>query len=226
MSMRCTALANCGLLLECGEDAVLIDAPCGRKTLFDGTDDREFKRILSSEGSYRNLRGLLFTHKHSDHYDSKRVRDLCMARPVLTMFAPNGATPEFSSLRVGVFEISCFSVPHSGEEFSGVYHRVFLIRGKESSVYLTGDASWDHPIHGEILEKYRPSAAFWNPNFLSHEEGRALLRKTQRNFINHMPVESDDSLGIGRKARTCFQRYVQEIGTTVLLTTYPVKFEI
>ena len=224
--LRCTFLANCGLHLEYAGESILIDAPNGLRTAFDAVPFEEGERIITGSAPYDTLLGMFFTHKHSDHYDRSRVRAAAASRPNLVIFAPNGNTEASGSVDLGVYRVSYFTIPHSGEEFANVYHRVLVVKAGKHCLYITGDAEWDHEAHAKIIQEYRPTAAFWNPNFITHESGRNLLKTVPKNYIYHLPVEAEDTFGFGRKCRSIYSKMKNELENTVLIEEYPTLAEI
>lgn len=223
--MRCTFLANCGLLLESDDHSILVDAPNGLHTAFDGVSDAEFEKMLHGMPPYDGLCAMFFTHRHLDHYDKKRVRQLSQTRPDVAAYAPNGLTPLEGQVQAGDFTVRYFTIGHSGEEFSDVSHRVLLVEVEGKRLYITGDAMWNE-LHLPILQQYSPNAAVWNPNFLTHEEGRALLGSVPRNFIYHLPVFGADVFGFGRKCETSFEKYQEFLPPTTLIKSYPISLEL
>lgn len=219
-------LGNAGVYLAGGGDGILVDAPNGRYTVFDPVTDDLMEPIAAGQPPYDCLRGLCFTHQHSDHYNRKRVRELLERRPDLTVFVPNGATPETGQIAMGNAEIRYFSAPHSGAELRGAYHRVLLASAGGKTVYLSGDADWSDPIHEKILTEYRPDAAVWNGNYVSHAEGRRLLALCPKNFLCHLPVLVEDKFGIGKKSRSSFDRYPEELANVTPVLAYPMEAEI
>ena len=197
--MKCHVLANCGLLLRLPDASIAGDAPNGLHTLFDPFPEAEQERMAAGEAPYEHLKGFLFTHRHSDHYDKKRLRAVLERRPELTAFSPSGATPENGELTIAPFRIRYASIPHSGSEFSEVYHRVVLIEAAGKTVYVTGDADWSPDRHLAVLGDCRPDLAVWNSNVFVHEESRGLLSIAAKNLIVHLPLHSEDALGVGRK---------------------------
>lgn len=224
--MHITFLENCGLYLQSHGQGLLVDAPNREKTLFDGVPEETVAAMAAGEPPYDVLAGLVFTHKHSDHYDKKRVRLLTDSRPALTVFAPNGATPPEGELDIGTFHVRYFTVPHSGKEFVSDYHRTLLISDGEVQLYVSGDSVWDRALHERILDGVALTAAVWNPNFVSQPEGRALLRLAPRNFINHYPIRSEEAFGIGKKCKTSFARYADELQTATLIDHLPMTADI
>lgn len=224
--MRCTFLANCGVLLESGGESVLIDAPNGLHTAFDGVSDEEFQKMCSGVAPYDGLCGMLFTHTHADHFDRKRVLEVCGNREGVSAFIPDGSTSAEGILHMGKFRVRFFTVDHSGEEFWNVKHRVFLVDDGERSIYFTGDADWLTCTHNKILSAFQPHAAVWNPNFVSHEEGRSLLEECRGNYICHLPVYANDTYGFGRKCMSCYVKFQDKLKTTKLIDRYPLTVEI
>lgn len=224
--MRCTFLANCGLLLASNGESILVDAPNGLHTAFDGISEAEYNKMLTGKPPYEGLCAMFFTHRHSDHYDKNRVRQLVQTRADVKAYAPNGLTPAEGAVQAGPFTVRYFAIGHSGEEFSDVVHRVLLVEAEGKRLYVTGDAMRDPDLHTPILQESAPDAAVWNPNYLSHEEGRRILRMVPRNFIYHLPVMANDIYGFGRKCESSFARYGQCLPQTHLIKTYPISFEL
>lgn len=226
MMLNCTFLANCGLYLETETEGLLVDAPNGLHSPFDGVSEAEGLRMISGEPPYDKLIGMLFTHKHSDHFDRKRARAVQENKPSCLLFAPGGDTPEQGELQAGCAHIHYFTVPHSGLEFTNTVHRVFVIEMAGKTVYVTGDADWQSDLHKEILSTYRPDVCFFNPNYVSHDAGREVLKHTKKSFIYHMPFRSEDTYGIARKCRSSFDRYGSELVNAELIERYPITVEL
>jgi len=225
MSPRCLFLGNCGLLLRTETSAILVDAPNRRFTAFDSMPEAEREALMAFETPYNSLCGLFFTHYHGDHFDRKTVRELVDRRRELMVLIPNGETPASGVLTCGDFTVTYLTVAHSGAEFSQVNHRTLLIEAEGKCLYVTGDADWAAPEHDAVLSRYAPDFVFCNPNYLTHEEGRALLRRTRRCLLYHLPVTSPDSLGIYRKCRTAWERYGRELPNVILADKYPMEID-
>ena len=204
--MECLFLANADLLLRTANASLAIDTPNGLRTLFDGLDDGVLEKMAAAEAPFEHLRGFLFTHRHSDHYDKKRLNGVLNRREGLEVFSASGAAADMGEFSVGPFFIRYFNIPHSGAEFADVFHRVFLIEAEGKTIYVTGDADWTSERHLAILGEKEPDLAVWNPNVFTHPESRVLLRHAKRTVINHLPLFSDDALGIGRKCRSVRER--------------------
>ena len=208
--MRCLFLANCGILLQTENASLAVDTPNGAHTLFDGLPEEVLKQMAAGEAPFEHLRGFLFTHRHSDHYDKKRLHNVLVRRPELTSLSPSGVTPESGEFVWDPFRVRYCTIPHSGVEFSSVSHRVYLISADGKTVYVTGDADWSPERHLAALDGCKPDLAVWNSNVFTHEESRKLLERSAKNVINHLPLFSDDTLGVGRKCASVRTRIGSE----------------
>ena len=224
--MQCIFLANCGVLLRLPEASIAVDAPNGLHTLFDPFPEEELERMALGEAPYEHLKGFLFTHRHSDHYDKKRLRAVLERRPELESFSPSGATAERGELHADPFHIRYETISHSGAEFSEVYHRVYLIEAAGKSVYVTGDADWAPEGHLSVLGDCRPDLAVWNSNVVTHPESRALLSLAKKNLIVHLPLHSEDALGVGRKCRSVWARIGEELPNVTLAEHEGMTIEV
>lgn len=204
--MQCFFLANSGLLLRLPDASLAVDAPNGLHTLFDPFPEEALERMAAGEPPFEHLKGFLFTHRHSDHYDKKRLRSVLERRQDLTAFSPSGATPEQGEFEISPFRIRYDTVPHSGAEFANVFHRVYRIEAAGKTVYVTGDADWSPERHLAVLGGCKPDLAVWNSNVLTHENSRELLSIPAKNLIVHLPLHSEDALGVGRKCRSVWSR--------------------
>ena len=223
--LKAIFLGNSGCCLFNGKTAILLDAPNRLHTVFDAVSESEMDEILQKEPPFDCLRAVLFSHRHSDHYDKKRLQSLLAVYPDLQVFSPSGATAPSGKMIVGGIGIEYTSVAHSGAEFADVPHVVYWIDMGDQSVYFTGDALWDKQIHLDIWNGRTPDIGIWNPNFMNHPEGRELMRMCKTNILCHLPIFSDDVLGIGRKAKTSVERYGSEIPDLVCVKEYPLAVE-
>ena len=74
--MKITLVCNCGLLIEAGGAALLIDAPHGKLPPFGQFAPQALQALLAAQPPYDHLAGVCFTHRHADHYDAAAVERL------------------------------------------------------------------------------------------------------------------------------------------------------
>ena len=107
--MECLFLANAGILLRSSNASLVVDAPNGLHTLFDGLSEEMHGRMASGEAPFEHLRGFLFTHRHSDHYDKKRLNGVLGRRTDVASFSPSGAVAQTGELWIEPFHIRYFT---------------------------------------------------------------------------------------------------------------------
>ena len=186
------------------------------------------QELLSASGRFSNLCGLFFTHRHLDHCDPQRVEALLRARGPLSLFIPEADMPESVVVTAGPFTVECHRFPHiSVPKIPDTAHFVLLVTAGASSVYITADAALDVQRHIAILNGRIPDAAFWNSQYLSYPETRALLREHARqNYVYHMPEGPADPSGIRRKCARNFERHAAELPNVTPLLDYPAALSL
>lgn len=222
--MKITLLSNCGVALCAEGQTLLVDALNKNFRCFSGLPVTEFEKMLAGEGDYAALCGILSTHAHPDHYNESRTRALCAARGV-EAFVPRAQTPREQTLRFGPFLVEYHQFAHTPVEgWDQVPHGVFFITAGQTRVYLTADARPDVARHREILNGHRASVAFWNGQYLSHPDTRALLLEiAEQNYVYHIPADAADESGIRRKCEKNMARFGGALPKVTLLPHYPTK---
>ena len=214
--MKITLVCNCGLLIDAGGAALLIDAPNGKLPPFGQFPPEEAQKLLAAHPPYDRLVGVCFTHCHADHYDAAAVERLRAARPDVPVLLPK---TERGAFAVGAFTVEYAQFPHVPVPPELMLpHWVLLVHGGGKTVYITADAVPDAALHRAVLAGRTADAAFWNSQMLAHPETRALLNTcARRNFIYHIPTDTPDPSGIRRKSERDWSRYSAELPTTQLL---------
>lgn len=223
--LRLVFLGNCGCFLSDGTAGLLLDAPNGLHTLFDSVSEELMDDLADGRAPLDGLCGVMFTHRHNDHYDKHRLKTLCERRGDIQVFDTNGATPLNGLVQMGPFSVQYASIAHSGNEFATVPHRVFWITIHGKSVYFTGDAWWQKEHHEPVWRGRTPTVGIWNPNFINHPEGRQLMQCCQHNVICHIPVSAQDVFGIGAKCEHSVQRFQDELPDLTCVRAYPTIVE-
>lgn len=225
--MKVTLLSSCGLALCAEGQTLLIDALNKSFRCFYGLPVAEFEKMLAGTGDYAGLCGVVSTHAHPDHYNESRTRALCAARSVPS-FVPRADTPPCQTLQFGPFTVECHRFAHTPVAgWDQVTHGVLFITAGQTSVYLTADARPDVAQHRAILAGRRATAAFWNGQYLSHPQTRALLAEAaEKNYVYHIPVDPADRSGIRRKCEINLARFGPELSHTTLLRQYPTQLHL
>lgn len=93
-------LGNAGVLLQYNGVKLLIDGIYyDRSGFFSNVPDCMWKRLLQGQGCFRDIDYFLFSHDHSDHFDSRRIK-LCLAQqaPKLVILPAEGSADTMALL--------------------------------------------------------------------------------------------------------------------------------
>ena len=224
--MTITLLCSCGLAIASGGQTLLIDALTESCPPFYQTPEETRRQILQAEGTFSHVCGLLFTHLHPDHFSRADAECFEALHPATRVFIPKGKGDDEICLQAGAFSVSgrrALHTPVPGFGQSTVYLMTVAAEGK--MIYITSDAAPDAETHRAFLVGRQMDAAFWNGQYLSYPQTRALLRDCARqNFIYHFPIDPND--GTRRKAQKNMERYPQELQSVTLLTQNPTTLTI
>lgn len=223
--MTITLVCSCGLLLSSGGSKLLIDAPNGPQAPFYELQEHLLQALILARPPFDGPLALAFTHTHPDHFCRDRLLRILQARPETPVFLPDNATPEDGKLRLGGFTLEFHSFPHTPvPDNLMVRHVVLLIEQAGHRVYITADAAPDAARHEQILHGRRCDTAFWNGQYLSHADTRALLpQAAAENLIYHIPIDPQDVSGIRRKCKKNMLRFSQQLSGVRLLEQYPAQ---
>lgn len=214
--MRITLLCNAGLLLEQDDQILLIDTPNGNCPPFYEIPDSRWGEIVDE----KRIVGLYFTHCHPDHYDPAKVEQFCMNNPHVPVFIPEEGMAD-GKITMGDFEMEYRLMPHA-PILQPPPHVVTWIRTKDESIYLPADAELDPVPHRSFLRGRTANIGIWNAMFLSRPQTRELMHEAAcRNYIYHMPLLEDDTMGIWHKCNNNFKRFPQELADITVLDHYP-----
>lgn len=225
--MRITLLSNCGLALEQGGSTLLVDALNKQFRCYYGLPPETFARMLAGEYPYDALCGILFTHRHPDHYNEGRALQLRTASGA-PVFAPAADTPDRLGWQMGPFAVEFCRFAHMPVPgWEETAHGVYFISAAGKSVYVTADAQIDTARHRAVLRGRRADAAFWNGQYLSYPQTRTLLLDAaERNYIYHIPVDEKDVCGVRRKCERSMARFGAELPGVSLLEQYPSELAL
>ena len=225
--MRITLLCSCGLLIEEGHHKLAVDLPCADLPPFAPLTPQDKAHFLNALPPFDALSGIVFTHRHPDHYDHRLLRQYRELHPQTPVFVPGQQSPELLTLDWG-FSVTAHRTLHVPVDgFGKSYQYAYLVRMGEKSVYITGDALAESAPHLDFLGTCIPDASFYNGQFFNSEPCRCLLREhSGKSFIYHIPPDAEDVSGMRRKCRKTAERYASELGNVTLLEQYPSVIEL
>lgn len=221
--MKITLVCSCGLLLECGEQKLLVDAPNGLLSPFYEFPDTELQKLIAAQPPYDGALALAFTHTHLDHFCRNKLGRVLDARPHTSVLLPDAAAPDADKVRLGGFTVEFHRFAHMPvPQNLMTEHFVLLVKGGGKTVYITADSEPDAEQHRRILDGRRCDAAFWNGIYLSYATTRELLcEAAEKNYVYHVPIDPADASGIRRKCERNMQRFADELAGVTVLDKYP-----
>lgn len=226
--MKIRLVSNCGLLFSSQGKKILIDGLNSPLAPFYELPQADFEAIVRGEPPYDGSLALGFTHTHADHFCRDKLQRVLQARKDIAAFVPDAQTPDHGTVRFGAFTVEFHSFAHTPvPENLWCEHDVLLVSAEGKTVYITADAAPDADRHREILASRRCDAAFWNGQYLSHSQTRALMQETaKKNYVYHIPLDPLDVSGIRRKCERNMERFAQELENVTLLNAYPSEIEL
>ncbi|MGE4276459.1 MAG: hypothetical protein AB7E30_04675 [Lawsonibacter sp.] len=204
-------LSNSGLYLYRQGTGLLIDGLYGRGPYqcFSPFPEALHRQMLSGEGLFAHLGGLVFTHTHGDHCDGDLLYYLRHARPELSVYGYGleGNTPAgrtlaqgIRKLRIGPFSITALDAVH--EQAGGGCDKtlfdlpncMLLLETGAERILLTADAILGRR-EAELVRRFgNLDLVFCNPMQLATDEKCEFFQRIsmKRLLLTHLPAPEDD----------------------------------
>ena len=198
---------NAGVYLTDGNTGILIDGIHGGRSVGYSEMEKETgMQIWNRTGVFRNLKGLLFTHLHIDHFEGNRVKAFMDAYPDIAIWGPGiprrhvgnwTRSGTETSFLIGKFCIRAYDTEHSGDMFKEERHCSLLVSSmvNNESVFLSGDARFTPELAQHILcEVPRVDLIFIMGYQILEKTSIRFLEALQpgRVILYHNPDQQDD----------------------------------
>ncbi|MBQ6798017.1 MAG: hypothetical protein IJP11_02130 [Oscillospiraceae bacterium] len=225
--LKITSVCNAGVLIEYGQDSLLVDGIAQSYLGFTGLSDALYGQLQNREGIFSGLRGILFTHCHPDHYDALRFADIRKADPSLLSFVPDENTSSAGCIQCGPFSVYYTETPHMPHTFEQVRHFTLLICAGSQSVYIAADAMLDAELHRTILRGVQPDWIAVNPVYLTMKSTVDWLADSGARdiLIYHVPADPNDATGMRKKAERSIARCKDVLPRLHLPAQFPSRYE-
>lgn len=194
-------LSNAGLYIDNGTTGILID---GLYSDYEGLDSMPAEieqKIMNRETPFENLRILLFTHRHTDHFSKDKMEQFRILHPDCVTYCPEYDTD---------IDLSAFPDVHLERIASrhllnrdGVLlpHDTFILTVSQEVIFISGDADpvkLNRTMSEELKAKLTGhiDLLFCHPFFTAFTLGRRFLRELDPDqcYIYHMPILAEDVL--------------------------------
>jgi len=185
-------LANAGVLLRCGTEAVVVDGLFREGVAGYGVLPGEMREALETgAGAYADVRLALVTHRHRDHFDAAAVQRWLRSNVRAVVGGPaqvaemlGGASGQVWELAArngrtaGGIDVRVFRVPHNEPHEKTIENNVYLVTICGKRIAVTGDAILSpQEFRKAGLGGARPDvvvAPWW---FALSERGREILNQ-------------------------------------------------
>ncbi len=217
---------NCGVYFVNGDTGIFIDG------LFDGrvygyskTEDKVLKACIEKTEPFNNLKALIFTHKHFDHFNEEMVKQVTEKNKDILVYAPEyqKSTIQTTIIRIGVeffqigpFEIYAIKTIHDGDAaLRAEPHVSFVINTDEETFFFAGDALFREG-EAEKVDGYCVNwvdIAFINPYHTMHGGNRTFLRKLDpmKVALIHRSFEEDDTYNMHKLFEIAKKHYPEDL---------------
>ena len=189
----------------------------GTASGFSPVSEKTVEECENCSGMFRDLKALLFTHCHDDHYDPEAV-DRIRKKTNVFFYAP-GQDCEFGKGRTIIsgippFEIFAIATTHDGKApLCDEPHVSYIINTPDDTFFAPGDAVFNDPSSeaAQILSlcRHRIKAAFVNPYQILLDCNREFLKKLdpESAVLIHHPLPKDDRYNANILFSTALRRY-------------------
>lgn len=232
--MRILRTVNCGLRIEEGNNAVLIDAiHAGTASCMNEMPEELLEDMQAGTGIFADTKALIFTHMHEDHFDS-RIMEKYLSLPHgkrVLIYAPdyNKNTLPLTKLDkytgvadIGPFRVWFITTLHENKSFQNCTHRSIIVKTESCSIFIAGDAGMQENETQRIINCAGThfDAVFMNPFQISQENGRRFLEciHAENIFVYHIPDKEIDENYYGMMARTAIRHWPSDKLKPVILS--------
>lgn len=232
MNTRIFHSVNSGLYFRNGQIGLWVDGiHNGRRLGFSDMPEALAGQLAEHTGLFAHVGGVLFTHRHADHFCKEGLDRLLSLPNPPDVYAPglpeSSITPRL--IGAGVHRMAMAGVDilakdtiHEGVMFRETIHQSYLIRMGDETFFLAGDAALTPEEAETILSCNRGSvnAAFVNFYQLVSQKGQEFLRimKPQRIFLEHLPFEEDDRFHYHVQVKQLLRKLPADISHVEVLT--------
>ena len=222
--MELRHIANAGFCLSFGKTNLLVDAL--HRGNIDGYQqvDEELWERMKSELPEPEM--LLFSHCHPDHFSRELLEDArstwknsFVALPEKFGYEQFVLDGERGRIGLESGSLEYFRLPHEGEEYKGVSHYGFLVRGDGLRVFAAGDCAINAEELWHISELRNVDVAVLNFPWVSLQAGRQFIDEVLRPkklLINHLPVKEADKFAYRDAAKKALRKYYSRANARLL----------
>jgi len=219
---------NSGLIFSWKDTAILVDVLHGKVNGFSDIPDPLRNQVRSGTGPVMQSNGLIFTHKHADHYDADLVSEFLSKRPGIPLLTPGfyiNCQPKYGHdiidrcFQIGPIDVIAVSTSHDGVIYSDVNHESYLIGVGEDYILVAGDAALDQEECVRIMDVKKPACGFFNVYQLARPTVQQMIRTVHMKnvYLYHLGYEEDDEFQYHKLAKRVINRFPDDLPTPELI---------
>ncbi|HML31830.1 MBL fold metallo-hydrolase [Sporomusa sphaeroides] len=251
IAIRC--LSNAGLVFKSPQTTLLVDGlfggreapdPFNESWPWESMSDTLQHNIITGGTGFDPIDCLLFTHCHTDHYNSGFVGECIRQNKVKHLVLPNDnergnfsvtlplcqnyetnvtlmATPlgVKQTISINDMKISYFKTVHLSSRYTNVPHYSFIISVGEKNFYIAGDTDYSAEYHKAILDNLKIDVGFFNILHFNKKAGREFINTINpcKTVMYHLPFLEGNS-GYHEIANKTIKRYGSTLPACTILT--------
>lgn len=243
-SYKITYISNAGVMLEFDDKKILIDGLCNSvMPIFKNPPVKIRKQIILGIHPFNNIDIMLFTHHHSDHFDSKSTIEFLKRNENTTIIStheailkinsrlsdkessrlikPNLDLGSIENVEVNGVNIQTISMIHEGKEYADVQNFAYLIDVNGKKILHVGDAKpiEENYINLNLIHKNIDLLIVPFP-YVGIPAGRQVIEKyikPKKIAAIHLPYKELDSYGWIGATKRSYNRVQNDFIETVFL---------
>jgi len=243
-----TLLANTGIIIQYEEYKFLIDGlHKSSSTSFSGISKPVLTQLLEADKPlFNNIRYLLFTHLHGDHFSAEYTADFLKKHKLDVSFFPSELNKKHKSLRRIIeeksavtyyfdmelgekkiiniddnFSLTVFPSLHAGKQYKDVENYCYLFNFAGKKLFIVSDSDYDVEYFKEMLKNEEIDILFVNPLFINNPRGREVITKAispKKLIVYHIPFKEDDKYKLRKMVSRDLEKYEESLPETVVLS--------
>ncbi|WP_094607516.1 hypothetical protein SPSIL_024050 [Sporomusa silvacetica DSM 10669] len=254
MSIEIKVLSNAGLIFKSPQTTLLVDGlfggrepldPFNESWIFEEMSDTLQQTIINGGTGFDHIDCLLFTHCHSDHYNSGLVGECIKQNKVHHLVLPNdNKRGNFSvlmplcqdyytnvmlmatslgvkqTISINDMKISYFKTVHLASRYTNVPHYSFIISVGEKNFYIAGDTDHSAEYHKNILNNLKIDVGFFNILHFNKKDGRELINtiNPRKTVMYHLPFLDEGNTDFREIANKTIKRYGSTLPPCTILS--------
>lgn len=218
-------VANAGVILSTDEHTLIgIDCFCkDSKGVYEDTPS-DIREELFRQIEQGDIRSLVFTHEHEDHFCLEDVKEAWLRNVSLKIYGGNKVVEMLKALgvcetnlvtvtngdkvQVETFQIDFLETVHEGARYTDVSNLALLITVGEQKIVITGDAMPQESMFKQIAEWGKKIDGMLLPfPYMGLKSTRKLIEKhldIDKIFVLHQPrKDADEQDWIGSAKKVC-----------------------